>query len=99
MIALFDERSIPTPKSDKVFFGDLHGHRQRPLFRVGTCQRHPCDVERMREGTKDLSPHDAKVPYASEIWAKRSECAVENVADQVARETGHDGLATFVADV
>jgi len=53
----------------------------------------------MREGTKDLSPHDAKVPYASEIWAKRSEGAVENVADQVAREAGHDGLATFVADV
>ena len=76
---------------------DLHGHGQRPLFRVGARERHPRDVEGMRESPKDLSPHHAKVSDPSEVGAKGRKGTVEYVADQVARKASHDRLAAFVA--
>lgn len=76
---------------------DSHGHRQRSLFGVGAGERHPCDVQGMRECSKDLSPDHAKVSDPAEVGAKGREGAVENVADQMACKASHDRLAALVA--
>ena len=74
----------------------LTWHGQSPLLRVVAGQRHPSNVERVGEGTKRLGPDNAKVTHAS-LVRQLGEGAVENVAEQVHAEAGHDGLAAAVA--
>lgn len=57
----------------------LHGHGKSSLLRVGAGEGHPSDVERMREGSERLRPHDTKVSHAADI--DLGEDAVEDVAE------------------
>jgi hypothetical protein len=56
----------------------IHGHGKSPFFRVSRRQRHPSDIERVRERAECLGPHDAKVSDVS--IRELGKDAVENVA-------------------
>jgi hypothetical protein len=58
---------------------DLHSHGQSPFLRVLARQRHPRDVQRVREGAERLSPHDAEV-LCPTAGAELRQRAVEDVA-------------------
>src|SRR5262245_25848399 len=69
-------------------------HGQSSLLGIVACERHPCDVEWMRESAKSLRPYYAEVAHPTEVDV--SEDAVEDVAEQVAEEPKHNGFASSV---
>src|SRR5690625_2790364 len=72
----------------------LPGHGECALLRVGARERQPRDIQGVRKGAKGLRPDNAKVADASERDV--GEGAVEDVAQQMAEEADHDGLASAV---
>lgn len=75
--------------------GDEHGHGDCSLFGIGTGERHPGDVERMREGSEDLSPDDTEV--LGFFLFELGEATVEDVTNHVTSKTCDDSLTTEVA--
>jgi len=75
--------------------GDLHGHGECSFLRIFARERHPGNIERVRESSKSLGPHNAKVSYA--LAGHFSENSVHNVGEQVHAETGDGGFSSAVA--
>lgn len=65
-----------------MWWVDLHCHSESSLFRVSAGQGHPSDVQRMREGSECLRPHDTKVSDASKATELRED-SVEDVSKKM----------------
>lgn len=74
---------------------NLQRHRKRTLLGVSASERHPCDVQWVRKGTKGLRPHNAEVSHIAIV--DLGEDAIEDVAQEMATEARHDGFTTPVA--
>lgn len=53
----------------------------------------------MGKGAEHLGPDDSKVLDTTTVIAKGGEAPVEDVAEEMAQETGNDGLATEITFV
>lgn len=80
---------------ERIGLGNSQGHRKSTLLGIGAGERHPRDVQRMRESAKGLRPDNAKVPHIAVV--DLGEDAVENVTQEMATEARHDGFTTPVA--
>lgn len=72
----------------------LHCHSKSAFFGIVAGQRHPGDVEGMREGSERLSPNNSKVSHTTK--AKLCKDTVEDVTEEMHAETSYDGFTTFV---
>ena len=75
----------------------LHCHGKRALFGVSTGERHPSDVEWMRERAEGLGPDDTKVTGAAIVDLR--ETTIEDIGKHGHAQTRNDRLTTFVVSV
>ena len=76
---------------------NLHSHSDSAFLGISASERHPRDVQRVGESSKDLSPHYTKVFGALPVGSVFGEAAVEDVSDHVAGQTSDDGFTSEVA--
>lgn len=72
----------------------LHNHRECSLLRVGTSERHPSNVERMRECSESLSPNDPEVSGTSIV--DFCEASIHDVGKHGHAQASYNGLTTLV---
>lgn len=75
--------------------GYLHSHSESSFLRIVASERHPCNVEGMRESSECLGPNNSEVSHSTET--EFSEDTIEDVAQSVHAQTSNDSLATTVA--
>lgn len=72
----------------------LHCHGQGPFLGVVAGERHPCHIQRMREGAEGLSPDDSEVANSAEV--DLGEDAIEHVAEEMHTHSGYHRLPALV---